>query len=182
MAILIRSFAGQNWLVTPAALAVGEQAPNSLSDQDWVFELTGVALVDMVGTNVHDWHRETLTISADSLLNGPMAFALGRWSIPIPPEVEGEFFTGLRLEQWVPFSAISSILDVDTGGVDAGFAVDAWRPTPFAVTTDVRGAPIDRVFSGIDVDVAVRNNRAILHRVSYHVTMIGKIVFLAGPL
>jgi hypothetical protein len=77
----------------------------------------------------------------------------------------------------VPFAAVSSIFENNTS--DAGFAVDVWRPTPFVHTTDVAsGNPVDNVFNGIDVDVAVRNDRAILHRVSYHVTLVGKIVFL----
>ena len=181
MAIIVESFACQNWLITPAARAVNEQVPSSISDQTWLFVLTGVGVVDLEGNNVNDWRRETLTLPLDRITDEVMAFALTHYPIPTPDK-PGEFFTGIQLEQWSPFSAISSVLDTDTGGVNAGFAVDAWRPTPFLPTSDVNGNPVDQIFRGIDVDVAVRNNHATLHRVSYHITLLGKIIFLAGPL
>ena len=55
-------FAGQNWLITPAALAVNEAQPSSISDQKWLLVLTGVGLVDLQGNNVNDWRRENLSI------------------------------------------------------------------------------------------------------------------------
>jgi hypothetical protein len=181
VSIIVGSFACQSWLVTPAALAVSEEALSSISDQAWLFVLTGVGIVDLLGNNVNDWRRETLTIPSNRITEAPIDFALTKYPIPVPDK-PGEFFTGIELEQWSPFSAISSILDTDTGGVNAGFAVDAWRPTPFIATSDVNGKPANQIFRGIDVDVAVRNNHAILHRISYHITLLGKIVFLAGPL
>jgi hypothetical protein len=83
----------------------------------------------------------------------------------------------INLEQWSPFAAFSSILVEDTGSVDAGYAVDVWRPNLFS-TVAAGGQSVNNIFSGIEVDIAVRNNRAVLHRVSYHFTLLGKIVFL----
>lgn len=40
------TFAGQNWLITPAALAVNEPKPTSISDQIWVLMLSGVAIIN----------------------------------------------------------------------------------------------------------------------------------------
>ena len=37
---------------------------------------------------------------------------------------------------------------------------------------------MSNIFTGIDADVAVRNTNATMHRVSYHITIIGKITFL----
>ena len=42
---------------------------------------------------------------------------------------------------------------------------------------DVHGQNVGNVFTGIDVDVAIRNSNAIMHRVSYQITIIGKIAF-----
>ena len=174
MAISFQSFAGQNWLITPAALAVNEAKPKSISDQKWLLVLTGVGILNLQGNNVHDWRRETLTVFPD--INAPLQFAINRFSIPKPVGVST--FPAFSLEQWAPFAAISSILDTDKAVVDAGFAVDTWRPSKFGDTTDAGGKPVHNIFNGIDVDVAVRNNKATLHRVSYHITLLGKIVFL----
>jgi hypothetical protein len=176
MSIVVDSFAGQNWVIIPVALAVNESQPTSISGQKWILVLTGVCIPNLPGNNVGDWRRETLTINPD--WNSPLQFAINRYSIPIP-KVPGTGDTGVPnfdLDQWAPFAAISSIFDKDTS--DAGFAVDVWRPTHFQPTTDVNGEPLNNIFSGIDVDVAVRNDRAMLHRVSYHITLVGNIVFV----
>ena len=76
-------------------------------------------------------------------------------------------------DQWVPFAAVSSWL-TDRARVPA-FAVEYWKPTHFEPIFDVAGNPLHHVFSGIDVTLAVRE--AIIYRVSYHITLVGKIVF-----
>lgn len=51
-------------------------------------------------------------------------------------------------------------------------------PEPVREKTDAfSGVPLDRLFTGIQVDVAVRDSDAWIHRVSYHITLLGKIVF-----
>ena len=42
--------------------------------------------------------------------------------------------------------------------------------------------PVGQMFRGVDIDVAVRNTHATLHRINYHMTLVGKIIFLAAPL
>jgi hypothetical protein len=169
-----KSFAGQNWVITPAALAVNEPKPTSISDQNWLVVLTGVGVLDLQGNNVNHCRREVLVFFPD--INAPLQFAVNKYSIPKPaaPNVA----PALDLELWAPFAAVSSTLSKETGVVDAGFSVDAWRPNPFLATTDAFDKPVSQVFTGIDVDVAVRNTGATLHRVSYHITLVGKIVFL----
>jgi hypothetical protein len=62
--------------------------------------------------------------------------------------------------------------------VNSGFAVDLWRPHPFFNDTDVvTNAPINNLFNGIQVDVAVSDIDAYFYRISYHITLIGKIRF-----
>jgi hypothetical protein len=78
------NFAGQNWLVTPAALAANETQPSSISDQKWLLVLTGVGLVDLQGNNPNDWRREPwkyiplLLTSHWSMRSIPMGFP-GQW-------------------------------------------------------------------------------------------------------
>jgi hypothetical protein len=87
------------------------------------------------------------------------------------------------LVEWAPFAALSSVFEKNSGSVDAGFAVNDWRPTPFptgANAADVHGNPVSNLFQGINVDLAVRNKNATIYRVSYNITLLGKIVFLPG--
>lgn len=175
----VSTFAGQNWLIAPAALAVNEAKPSSINDQKWLLVLTGVGIIDLRG-NANDWRRETLIIYPD--MQAPLQYAVNRYSIPKPVGLNTR--PDLDLEQWAPFAAVSSIFNKDSEiasqppRTDAGFAVDIWRPNSFFSTTDAGGKPVNNIFTGIAVDVAVRNQRATLHRVSYHITLLGKIVFL----
>lgn len=175
MSLTFSSFAGQNWTIAPAALAVNEAAPANISGQKWLLTLTGVGVLDLQGNNVDDWRRETLTIFPD--IQTPLRFAIETHGIPVPP---GITTPAISLEQWAPFAALSSVFDKDSGGVDAGYAVDVWRPTHFLSTTDAGGRLVQQIFTGIDVDIAVRNTKATLHRVSYHILLLGRIVFLAA--
>lgn len=174
MAIGVKSFAGQNWAVTPVALAVNEASPASINDQKWQFVLTGVAIVDFIGNNANDWRRDTLLIPPD-IIGSPLGFVLRHFGVS-PPGGDGR--PAFQLEQWAPFAAVSSSFSRETGTVDAGFAVDQWRPHKFLSDVTVEGVQVNQLFNGIDVDLAVRNNQAVLHRVSYHITLIGRVVFL----
>jgi hypothetical protein len=67
--------------------------------------------------------------------------------------------------------------------VNAGFAVDAWRPSPFSSGNDAfSGQPVGNIFTGIVVDVAVRDSDAWLYRVGYNITLEGRIVFTDVPI
>ena len=176
----ISEFAGQNWLITPAALAYGELPPSSPQEQKWLLTLTGVAIVNLTPNSNDGWLRETLQILPD--MNRPLSWAINRFSIPV--QVSSYRFEGIpgnqiplfQLEEWAPFASIGSIFDKNQS-INAGFAVDVWRPSPF-LTLQASGLPsIGQVFNGIRVDVAVRDIDATLHRVNYHITLIGKIVF-----
>jgi hypothetical protein len=171
--------AGQNWLIVPAALAVNEAPPPSISDQRWMLVLSGVFIPNLQGTLVNDWRRETLTLVPDT--NSPLEFAISQFSIPVPQNPNNPPVPVFNLDGWVPFAAVSSNFADNTS--DAGFAVDVWRPTPFVHAIDVvSGQPVTNIFAGIDVDVAVRNNEAFLYRVSYYITLVGKIVFVESML
>lgn len=174
--IPVTTFAGQNWLITPVALAVNQAPPQNVSRQNWILHLSGVTIPDLIGTSGTDWRRETLLITPD--LRGPLNHVINNFSIPRPPGNEGAQYTvQFQVQQWAPFAAISSIFDRNQA-VNAGFAVDVWRPNPFATVTDAfSNQPRDRIFSGIQVDVAVRDSDAILHRVSYNISLLGEIVF-----
>lgn len=56
----IDTFAGQNSLITPAALAVNEGKPGNIHGQKWLLVLSGVALVNLKGRSESQWLHETL--------------------------------------------------------------------------------------------------------------------------
>ena len=166
------SFAGQNWLITPAALAVNESVPTSVTDQKWILVLSGVVNIDLKG-NSSQWRRETVRIVPD--MNAPLTHAITHHNVPTP---RGQsYLPRFQVEQWVPHSAPSSMFNLELS-VNSGFAVEVWRPHPFDTDTDVvTNAPIGNIFSGIQVDVAVSDIDAYLYRLSYHITLLGKIRF-----
>ncbi|HEX6622682.1 MAG TPA: hypothetical protein VF064_03135 [Pyrinomonadaceae bacterium] len=170
---IVDRFAGQNWLITPAALAVNEPRPQNIQGQKWLMVLSGVVFAEVKGNSTSQWFRETLHLSPDIL--SPMNFAVSRHSIPTPP---GGGTKAFQVEQWSPFAAPSSMFNQNQS-IDSGFAVDVWRPAPFGTgTNELTSQPLNNLFNGIQVDVAVRDTDAILHRVSYNITLLGKIVFL----
>ena len=175
-AVSFSSFAGQNWLITPAALAQNEARPASILDQRWLIEFSGVGILDLKGNNSNDWRRETLVFFPD--VGAPLKFAINQHAIPVPTSTFGTVSPSIVVEQIVPYVAVSSAFEKSSGGADFGFAIDAWRPNPFFSAPDVNDRPVSNIFTGIDADVAVRNTNAPMHRVSHHITILGKIAFL----
>lgn len=168
------TFDGQNWLITPAALSVNEARP-SAQEQKFLLVLSGVVIVDIKGNSGAQWRRETVSIRPD--LFSPLQYAVGRHGVPLPPgSSAGSYHLLFEVEQWAPFAAVSSMFN-EQQSVNSGFAVDRWRPNPFASATGYNNAALDRLFSGIQVDVAVRDTDAWLHRVSYSIVLLGKIRF-----
>lgn len=193
----VGSFAGQNWLIMPAAVAANQAQPRDIHDQKWILVLSGVGYLNWESSDGrewdgNDWHRETVTILPD--IPTPLQFAINQYSIPVPtypgltlvPKFNLDVTTG-----WVPFVAVSSFMEIG-GPADfepfrapltvVGFAVDDWRPTHFEHTNNyASGEPVavDSVFTGIDVDLALRDseNETMMYRVSYNFTLVGQIVF-----
>lgn len=176
----ITDFAGQNWLIVPAALAVNEPPPADIHGQKWLLTLSGVALVGLQGASNGDWLRETLLLLPTIL--DPIHFAIATHGIPTPPGTEGvNYRIGFQLEQGAPFASISSIFDANQS-VNAGFAVDVWRPNHFDTGFDFfTHASVGTLYTGLQVDVAVRDTDAFLYRVGYNIALLGKIVFLTLP-
>lgn len=175
----------QNFVITPAPLAVNQSEPSSILDQVWMLVLTGVGTTTdftddqdvqgIRGNNPDDWRRLTFTFSPD--INAPLLSAIESYSIPAPIDVP--YFLVLSVDYWAPFVSISSAFHKNTD--DAGFAVDAWRAAPFTQGfEDVNGNSLPNLFAGIEVDVAVRNDQAYIYRISYQITLVGKMGFLPG--
>jgi hypothetical protein len=176
----LTNFAGQNWLIAPAALAANEPPPADIRDQKWLLILSGVVNADLEGNSTNQWLHETLSFAPD--MAGPLNYAIDRYSIPQPSTDSPDFTIKFSVEQWAPYASLSSIYDQDTSD-NAGFAVDVWRPTPFTHGPDVlTNQTVSNLFSGVDVDVAVRDTDAWIYRVSYHITLLGRVAFIGSIL
>jgi hypothetical protein len=173
MAIVRPNYVGQNWTITPAAPGPNEPAPRNFSEQKWVWVLTGVAVVDIPGNNPHDWRRGGVRINPNAWESAAQAM-MDRYG------VHGPTSPRLSLDLWAPFVAVSSFLDTNkyaTPPSGAGVAVDLWRPAPFGDAQDIiNNVTIRNAYRGIDVDLAVYG-QAVLHRLSYNITLLGKIFF-----
>jgi hypothetical protein len=185
----LTDFAGQNWLITPAALAVGEHPPASIHDQKWLLVLSGVVIADLKGDSGEHWNYQTVSFTPDmagpddpSSTSGPLNWAISHYSIPKPPGSPGrDYLIRFSLEQpeWAPFASLSSIFNQGQS-INSGFAIDAWRPNHFGSGTDVlSNRSVNNLFAGINVDLAVRDTDAWLYRIGYNITLLGKIVFVA---
>ena len=172
----VTNIISEHWLITPAATAVGQPAPRDIRQQTWLLQLSGVLIPNLQGTSHTAWRREILSFSPN--LDVPLNFTVAKYSIPPPTGSPGvNYFVHFQLEHWVLFAAISSIFDQNQA-VDAGFAVDEWRAAPFLTVPDAfTNRPQGNIFSKMEVAVAVRDTDAFLFRVSYNISLLGRIVF-----
>lgn len=177
---IIDTFAGQNWLITPAALALNEPPPANIHAQKWLMTLCGVGMVNLEGNSQAQWLQETLLLLPT--LIDPMHYAIATHGIPTPQGSEGSHYAlAFQVEQWSPYASISSIFNQGQS-LNSGFAVDVWRPNHFGTGIDAFShQAVGNLYSGLQVDVAVRDTDAWLYRVGYNILLLGKIVFLAIP-
>ncbi len=183
----LTEFAGQNWLITPAALAAGERGPKSIRDQKWLLVLTGTVFANLKGDNSGSWNHQTVSFIPDmagsdapGATSGPLNFAIGKYSIPRPPGVAGaDYLVRFIVEQWAPFVSLGAVFDQGQS-INAGFAVDNWRPNHFDSGTDViANQPVDHIFTGVNADLAVNDSDAWIYRLGYNISLLGRIVFIA---
>jgi len=185
----LTDFAGQNWLITPVALAVGEPPAQSIRDQKWLLVLSGIVLANQRGDNSGSWNYQTVSFVPDmagpddpTATSGPLNWAIARYGIPRPPGAVGQqYLVRFSVEEWSPFVSLGSVFDQGPS-VNAGFAVDNWRPNHFESGTDVvSSGTVTNIFTGVNADLAVNDTDAWIYRLGYHITLIGRITFIAPP-
>jgi hypothetical protein len=186
--VFLDKFSGQNWLITPAALAVGESRPATILDQKWLLVLSGVVEANLKGNSNAAWLNQTVafipgnSVSLGIALNeGPLNYAINHYSIPRPSQNPKDYTTVFSVQNWAPFASLSKIFD-EHQSIDAGYAVNVWRPHHFltGVKYPQVTQPINNVFTGINVDVGVRDTDAFILKLSYNITLLGTIAFAAS--
>lgn len=178
----LTNFVGQNWLITPAALAFGEHPPASIHDQKWLLVLSGVVAANLEWSGTSQWLQTNLSFlpnMAGPNDTGPLNWAIGHYGIPQPA---GQGYTiAFAVDEWAPFVSLSAIYD-DQQSINAGFAVFNWRPNSFATGVDAfNNAPVGNIFTGVNVDVGVSDSDAEILSLGYNITLRGKIVFTKTP-
>ena len=185
----LTDFAGQNWLITPAALAVGESPPQTIRDQKWLLVLSGVVFANLKGDNSGQWNQLTVSFLPDmagaddpTSTSGPLNWAISKYSIPKPPGSAGaQFRIRFSVEECSPFVSLGSVFDQGQS-INAGFAVNDWRPNHFeSGTSVVTGQPVNNIFTGVNADLAVSDSDAWIYRLGYNITLLGRIVFITPP-
>jgi hypothetical protein len=185
----LTDFAGQNSLITPTALAAGERPPQSIRDQKWLLILSGVVLANQRGDNSGSWNYQTVSFIPDmagpddpTATSGPLNWAIARYAIPRPPGTVGQqYVVRFSVDEWSPFVSLGSVFD-QGASVNAGFAVDDWRPNHFESGTDVvTNEAVNNIFTGVNADLAVNDTDAWIYRLGYNIALIGRIVFIAPP-
>jgi hypothetical protein len=164
----------QNWLITPAALAKGQNPPANIYEQQWLLVLSGIASANLKGNSGAAWLTETITIIPDMAgppptNSGPLNWAISHYSIPKPAS-SISYSTAFALDGWAPSASIGSVFNQDQS-INSGFSVNGWRPTPFSSGDDVMTPrKVNKIFSGINADIAVRDSDAWLYNVNYNIT------------
>ncbi|MEP6629208.1 MAG: hypothetical protein ABJA89_02000 [Lapillicoccus sp.] len=176
--ILVKGYQSVSTFVTPAGHAVTQAPITDPAQQRWVFGLSGVALVDFAGTSNAVWRHDQLLISPN--LGSALLPALNRYSIPTPPGQPGrDWAPWIQVEESLPFAGLGSIFDAHES-INAGFAVDGWALQTRPGTETGTGATLQQLLSGLVADIAVRDNDAILHRVSFTVLVQGPLRFVSS--
>jgi hypothetical protein len=199
--IFIGKYYGQNWLITPAAPVVGEPPPRTPLDQKWLVVLSGVvsASSDVVlqGNSNSNWFYQTVFFQPGNGLSmceigssnaGPLNYVINKYHIPRPYSTppDHDYVTVFAMEQMSPFVSLSWTFDANQS-VNAGYAVRVWRPhgpvlNSVSVDPNHLGQPLNNIFEGINVDLAIRDNDAYILALSYNITILGHIGFADGSL
>lgn len=159
--IITATFAGENWLIAPAASPKTQTSPAT-----WLVVLSGVAVADFTGVAGTEY---TILVLPD--VSGPVNWAVTHYGAQKPG---GNIFY-LNLEQWAPYAAVGSIFD-EARGTDGGFDVRVWRPNPFATETDVTtGISMNQIFTGFLVGITARDSGPITYRLPYNFTLLAQI-------
>jgi hypothetical protein len=174
--IELKTFSGQNWLITPAALALNERPPRDIHDQKWLLVLTGASYANLKGTDF-DEVPDVKPVHFIPDIAGPCNWAINHHGVPRPPGVEGQNYNvEFQAELWAPFATVNGSIDEDSDW--AQVEAHNWRPGPFRSGFDAfSGNPVANIFNGLVVNCVVADSDATLTLIGYNITLIGKIVF-----
>jgi hypothetical protein len=181
----------QNWLITPAALAFAERPPASILDQKWLLVLTGTVNANQPGGGPGGWTDATLSFSPGMTgPNKPLTWAILKYGIPVPGPSNYAIGFAVDEDECAPFVSLTEIqylvqtLDVDQDvfpQIDAGYGVSGCQVTFNTGTDAFFKTQVENIFTGVNVNVSVRNADAQIVSLGYNITLRGRIVFTLTP-
>ncbi|MEM9655757.1 MAG: hypothetical protein AAGA65_26960 [Actinomycetota bacterium] len=128
-------------------------------------DLTGVALVDLVGDST--WNRQTLRLRLNSLK-----------AVRLLPEPPNGRIWHLRPEMWSVSAAPAAVFNRNTAK-NAGWAVDTCNTQWDLGVTTSDGDLLHTV--DLYLDVATSDTDGILHRISFDFRGVGRLTDRAAP-
>lgn len=168
---------GANWMCLPV-----QRLPDAPPDapQRWYISFSGVAIVNLSGSQQGSWRRETVLLEPDfrppidTVIQPPLFLP------PDPPNAPyGYRFADLNIGQWAGFASPTSVRDDDAD--NGGWAVDAARVAINTGGTDAFGNPV-QTCSGLFLDLAVRDSDVTLFRIAYHMELLViSLIYLVQP-
>lgn len=172
------SYPVSNWIITPAGPSATEQTPPNVADQRFLLILSGVAVFEFKGQSPNNWLTSTVVIRPD--LTAPILHACDVHGIMLPREnTEPLYNVDFEVEQYALSGALASIYN-DNVSNDSGFALNEWRQGPYRWGRDVfTNVLYERIFTGAHFDIAARDSDAYIKRLSYHISLLGRIAFTA---
>jgi len=170
------AFGGQNWLITPAALAFNEAPPRDIYDQKWLLVLSGSLYPFFLGTDDEDPGIQSGQFNPD--VASPCNWAINQYGIARPPGVEGtDYFVNFQVELWAPFVSLGGVT-IEEGSDWAELDIQNWQPAPFLSETNVlNGNLVGNIFNGVIVNCVVADGDVFISVINYNITLVGKIVF-----
>ena len=150
--LFVSSYESQSSSLPRRDFAVTEPRPATIADQRWIFQMNGVALVDIQGKTNTAWYRDQLLISPN--LGTALTPALARYSIPPVPGATPWMQVRVRSRRHPELHLRPH------QAVDMGFAVDRAYRTVLGPKAGTRQT-LQNLISGMLVDVAVRDSDAI---------------------
>ncbi|SDS08318.1 hypothetical protein [Bradyrhizobium canariense] len=102
--------------------------------------------------------------------------AIEQYSIPTPPQTDINSTPVFALQHWSIFITPNSIFDADQS-INAGFAVNSWSANLLNSVDVLTNQPLNNIFGGVSVDVALSDIDAEILRLGFNFTLLGKIAF-----
>ena len=172
-------------------LTTANAYPQPINNQDWQLILTGEALVNT--TSFASSSTEVLLLPSGPGSSGPglpggmcidsypaLQYAINTFSVPVPVPA-ANFSAAVPVFQVEQFAAVTAQAINVGNGSNAGFSINSWQPNPYAtVQFTPKTGPVlsfSHVFTGILVNITILTAAHGTARISFQVTLAGKIVF-----
>jgi hypothetical protein len=185
-----------DWLITPAALAVGTKPPTTILDQRFLLTMSGVVSGDrdptmdnddwavLKGTSNSAWLATSASFNPGGTNSldwgvegeGPLYHAIDNYF----PDIGSKLFPrpyypwepAFLVEKAVSYVGLNGTFDADQS-FNAGYAVKEWRYILGPRHSAYLGSPvINDIFNFIEVDIGVRDNDAWILKLGFHITLL----------